>query len=142
MANVNLASITFPGLNDTYIIPSEIAYINTITSTNADIEAALADDKIPFLSVNNGLDPSDFCWYVGKESSTKHYFSCIKMDGKALVAICNNNTWSFSRVAIPTSAADVGAIAAPSSPTVGDFLVYTSNGWGAVTLSAWQGGSF
>ena len=35
-----------------------------------------------------------------------------------------------------------GDIAAPSSPTVGDFLVYTSNGWAAQSLSTWQGGSY
>lgn len=38
--------------------------------------------------------------------------------------------------------ANIGAIAAPSSPTVGDFLVYTNNGWAAMTLSVWQGGSY
>lgn len=43
--------------------------------------------------------------------------------------------------AMPT-AANVGAIAAPSSPSVGDFLVYTSNGWAAQSLSTWQGGSY
>ncbi len=40
------------------------------------------------------------------------------------------------------SAGDVGAIAAPASPSVGDFLVYTNNGWDAMTLSTWQGGSY
>lgn len=40
------------------------------------------------------------------------------------------------------TASDVGAIAAPSSPSVGDFLVYTSNGWEAQSLSVWQGGSY
>ena len=35
-----------------------------------------------------------------------------------------------------------GAIASPSSPSVGDFLVYTSNGWAAQSLSTWQGGSY
>ncbi|MBO4543893.1 MAG: hypothetical protein J5725_12025, partial [Bacteroidales bacterium] len=40
------------------------------------------------------------------------------------------------------SASDVGAIASPSSPSVGDFLVYTANGWAAQTLAEWQGGSY
>ena len=40
------------------------------------------------------------------------------------------------------TASEVGAIAAPSSPTVGDFLVYTNNGWAAMSLSTWQGGSY
>ena len=43
---------------------------------------------------------------------------------------------------IPQDATDVGAISAPASPTVGDFLVYTNNGWDAMTLSVWQGGSY
>lgn len=30
----------------------------------------------------------------------------------------------------------------PTTPTIGDFLVYTSNGWDAVALSVWQGGSY
>ena len=34
------------------------------------------------------------------------------------------------------------AIQAPSSPSVGDFLVYTSNGWAAQSLSTWSGGNY
>ena len=30
----------------------------------------------------------------------------------------------------------------PTTPTIGDFLVYTNNGWDAVALSVWQGGSY
>lgn len=33
-------------------------------------------------------------------------------------------------------------IAAPASPTVGDFLVYTANGWAAQSLSTWSGGNY
>ncbi len=44
--------------------------------------------------------------------------------------------------AIPTNAADVGAIAAPSSPTSGQFLVYDGTAWTAMTLATWQGGSY
>ena len=40
------------------------------------------------------------------------------------------------------SAADVGAVALPSSPTVGDFMVYTAQGWDAVTMAEWQGGNY
>lgn len=40
------------------------------------------------------------------------------------------------------SAADVGAIAAPSSPTTGAFLVWNGSAWVAQTLSAWSGGSY
>lgn len=43
--------------------------------------------------------------------------------------------------AMPT-AADVGAIAAPSSPASGAFLVWNGSAWVAQTLSTWQGGSY
>lgn len=47
-----------------------------------------------------------------------------------------------SGTAIPSTAADVGAIASPASASVGDFLCYTSAGWGAVTVPAASGVSF
>lgn len=40
------------------------------------------------------------------------------------------------------SAADVGAIAAPSSPSSGQFLVYNGSAWVAQSLSTWQGGNY
>ena len=40
------------------------------------------------------------------------------------------------------TASEVGAIAAPSSPAAGAFLVWNGTAWVARTLSAWQGGSF
>lgn len=43
---------------------------------------------------------------------------------------------------IPSTAADVGAIAAPASPTSGAFLVWDGSAWTAQTLSVWQGGSY
>lgn len=43
---------------------------------------------------------------------------------------------------IPSSASDVGAIAAPSSPSSGDFLVYNGTAWEAQSLSTWQGGNY
>ena len=43
---------------------------------------------------------------------------------------------------IPTTAADVGAIAAPASPTSGAFLVWDGSAWAAQTLSVWQGGNY
>lgn len=40
------------------------------------------------------------------------------------------------------SAADLGVIAAPSSPSSGDFLTYNGSSWVATSLSTWQGGSY
>lgn len=44
--------------------------------------------------------------------------------------------------AVTLDADDVGAIAAPSSPTSGQFLVYNGTAWVAQTLATWQGGSY
>lgn len=44
--------------------------------------------------------------------------------------------------AIPTTAADVGAIAAPASPATGAFLVWSGSAWVAQTLATWQAGSY
>ena len=43
---------------------------------------------------------------------------------------------------IPSTAADVGAIAAPSSPATGAFLTYNGSAWVAQTLATWSGGSY
>ena len=43
---------------------------------------------------------------------------------------------------IPSTAADVGAIASPSSPATGAFLVWSGSAWIAQTLSTWQGGNY
>lgn len=45
-------------------------------------------------------------------------------------------------LSIPSTAADVGAIAAPASPAAGAFLVWSGSAWTAQTLSTWQGGSY
>ena len=47
-----------------------------------------------------------------------------------------------SDTAIPSTAADVGAIAAPSSPATGAFLVWNGSAWVAQTLAVWNGGNF
>ena len=40
------------------------------------------------------------------------------------------------------SPSDIGAIAAPSSPATGAFLVYNGSAWVAQNLSTWQGGNY
>lgn len=44
--------------------------------------------------------------------------------------------------AVTLDADDVGAIAAPSSPATGAFLVWNGTAWVGQTLSTWQGGSY
>lgn len=59
----------------------------------------------------------------------------------APVQSVNGQTGAVS-LTIPSSAADVGAIAAPSSPATGAFLVWNGTAWTAQTLAVWQGGSY
>ena len=59
----------------------------------------------------------------------------------APVTSVNGNTGAVV-LTIPSTAADVGAIAAPSSPATGAFLVYNGSAWVAQTLATWQGGSY
>lgn len=59
----------------------------------------------------------------------------------APVQSVNGQTGAVS-LTIPSSAADVGAIAAPSSPATGAFLVWNGSAWTAQTLAVWQGGSY
>lgn len=57
--------------------------------------------------------------------------------------VFNGTAWVASNLpAIPSTAADVGAIAAPASPATGAFLVWNGSAWVAQTLSTWQGGSY
>ena len=43
---------------------------------------------------------------------------------------------------VDLDADDVGAIAAPSNPASGAFLVWNGTAWVAQTLTTWQGGSY
>lgn len=50
--------------------------------------------------------------------------------------------WAKAESKPSYTASEVGAIAAPSSPTSGQFLVYDGSAWAAMSLSAWQGGNY
>ena len=55
----------------------------------------------------------------------------------------NSSDYSRADHVHPTpTASDVGAIATPSSPAAGAFLVYNGSAWEAQTLSTWQGGNY
>ena len=54
----------------------------------------------------------------------------------------NVQQYSASNPPPTPTAADVGAIALPASPSAGDFLVYNGSAWAAVTMAEWQGGNY
>ena len=57
------------------------------------------------------------------------------------VTSVNGQTGAVS-LSVPSTASDVGAIAAPSSPATGAFLVWNGSAWVAQTLATWQGGAY
>lgn len=59
----------------------------------------------------------------------------------APVQSVNGQTGSVT-LSIPSTASDVGAIAAPSSASSGDFLIYNGSAWVAQPLSTWEGGNY
>lgn len=59
----------------------------------------------------------------------------------APVASVNGQTGAVT-LTIPSTASDVNAIAAPSSPASGAFLVWNGSAWVAQTLATWQGGAY
>lgn len=50
--------------------------------------------------------------------------------------------WAKQSTKPSYTASEVGAIAAPSSPATGSFLVWDGLAWVAQTLSTWQGGNY
>lgn len=51
-------------------------------------------------------------------------------------------SWAKASSKPSYTASEVGAIAAPSSPASGAFLVYNGSAWTAQTLATWQGGNY
>ena len=101
------------------------------STTSAEIEAAYQAGKICVVTYN-----SKIFQLVYRGSATSHTFACF-VDSSATTGqhvSCSSDSW--------TAATAHELLRAPSSPSVGDFLVYTANGWAAQTLAVWQGGSY
>ena len=155
---------------DVGALPSNTTYVSSVNGSSGSVTVTvptktsdLQNDSgfitsAPVTSVNNKtgavtLTASD----VGAGTYSKPSGGIPKSDlasavqtslGKADTALqsapvtsVNNQTGAVS-LTIPSTAADVGAIAAPSSPATGAFLVWNGSAWTAQTLSAWQGGNF
>lgn len=120
-----------------------VFYADYGTTTNAEIAAAYQAGKACFCKVDTGTVLQLFYPY----SATYHVFTAA-YDNTIYIVICNNSSWSkvtrqLAKTSdVPTDAADIGAIAAPSSPTAGQFLVYDGTAWVAQTVPSASGVSF
>lgn len=85
--------------------------------------------------------PSDIPTKVSDLTNDSGFVNAAGAASAAPVQSVNGQTGAVS-LTIPSTAADVGAISAPASPTSGAFLVWDGSAWTAQTLSVWQGGSY
>lgn len=111
---------------------TQLSAYTTPTSNDILIVIKNADD-----SLNNTT--------IGQLLSLVSVPSAYTSNPAALGTASPGSSTSWSRgdhVHAKPTAADVGAITAPSTPTTGDFLVWNGSAWAAVSLSTWQGGSY
>lgn len=136
MADKPLKSLTFPGLTDTYTVaqPSSSAPADLGTAA-----AGTSDDFARADHVHNKPTYSKSDVGLGNVDNVQQY-SATNPPPYPVTSV-NGSTGAVT-LSIPSTASDVGAIAAPSSPATGAFLVYNGSAWVAQTLSAWQGGSY
>lgn len=100
MANVDLSSLKFPGLSNTYVIPTEVAWVTYGTSTSAQIEAAYSSGKFVVCTMTGQNSEILMLPLVSRNSQTHHIFALS--DGTGFVwADCDNDTWTDGENAIP-----------------------------------------
>ena len=103
----------------------------TVDNTQYDIEAT------------NGVIPGGTTGQVlAKKSNSDNDLEWVNQSGGGGAVDSVNGQTGDVVLSIPSTAADVGAIAAPVSPSNGDFLVYSNGAWVAQSLSVWSGGSY
>lgn len=109
-----------------------------VTSVNSKTGAVVlsASDVGAYVKPSGGIPKSDLASAV--QTSLDKADTALQT---APVTSVNGNTGAVT-LNIPSTASDVGAIAAPSSPATGAFLVWNGTAWAAQTLATWQGGSY
>ena len=120
---------------------AEVFWATYNTTTEAEITAAVTagktvlckiSDEIFYLVSKAAIGPSGSAWIFASANQTSMRVTWV-----------SGSYWnSIGTRTIPSSASDIGAIAAPSSPATGAFLVWNGTAWVAQTLATWQGGSY
>ena len=119
----------------------EIFWATYNTTTEAEITAAVTagktvlckiSDEIFYLVSKAAIGPSGTAWLFASANQTSMRVTWV-----------SGSYWnSIGTRTIPAAASDIGAIAAPSSPATGAFLVWNGTAWVAQTLATWQGGNY
>ena len=120
---------------------AEVFWATYNTTTEAEITAAVTagktvlckiSDEIFYLVSKAAIGPSGSAWIFASANQTSMRVTWV-----------SGSYWnSIGTRTIPSSASDIGAIAAPSSPATGAFLVWNGTAWAAQTLATWQGGNY
>ena len=120
---------------------AEVFWATYNTTTEAEITAAVTagktvlckiSDEIFYLVSKAAIGPSGSAWIFASANQTSMRVTWV-----------SGSYWnSIGTRTFPSSASDIGAIAAPSSPATGAFLVWNGTAWVAQTLATWQGGSY
>ena len=140
------------------------------TQAKADMSVALGDHTIAngrsatvvgqynveddsAIDTSHGAGARTYIFIIGNGTADKQRSNAMTVDwsgngvfaGKLTVGAAPTNnmdvtTKQYVDGAIPSTAADVGAIAAPSSPTSGQFLQYNGSAWVAASLPTYNGG--
>lgn len=96
--------------------------------TNKQNAPSTAGNAGQVLSLDDQLQP---IWSTPSGGGTSDYTQLTNKPQINSVTLTGNKSLS-----------DIGAIAAPSNPASGAFLVWNGSAWVAQTLATWQGGSF
>lgn len=127
----------YPAPGETWVDEME-AYISSLQSQIGNLANLDTDDKSNLVAAINEAAQSGGS---GGGTSPAPYTS----NPETLGIASPGSSSKYSRgdhVHPMPSAGDVGAIAAPSTASSGDFLVYNGSNWVAQTLSTWQGGNY
>lgn len=127
MADTTLNSLRFPGLEDTYVIPTPPS--PQTSGTPAALGTASRGSATEY-------SRADHVHTMPSASDV----GALPLNATIVRSI--NGQSGVVTLTIPSTAADVGAIAAPSAPATGAFLVWNGSAWVAQTLSTWSGGSY
>lgn len=123
--------------------PSNIFWATYSSSISSQIDTAYQAGKYCVVKMDTGVD-LPLLW---RYSSTYHVFS-MAYNHYVYTAICNNGTWSKTTVdlamasTVPSTASDIGAIAAPASASINDFLCWNGSAWAATAVPQASGVSF